>query len=395
MQTILTVNGGSSSLKCTLFKTDKGDETPLYQFKLGNILGTVRLSVKDGAGNSLPAPTPDFQDIPQQDRHRAALNTVLSWLQETAPELEVSAFGHRVVHGGELYSAPMQVDNSLLEQLSAFIPLAPLHQPYNLLLIKACAELAPSLPQVACFDTMFHVGQPAVERNYAIPRHLTEEGIHRYGFHGLSYEYIQKSLKQIDQEAAHGRTIICHLGAGASMCAVKAGGSIASTMGFTAVDGLPMGSRCGNIDPGVMLYLQRHHNYSVDDLEKLIYKESGWLGVSGISSDMLTLQQSSAPEAKEAIAMFAYRIALEVGRLSAALEGLDQIVFTGGVGENDATLRQQVLERCQWLDIHWDETANQANNSLISHSDSKVAVRVIPTNEEAMIAHHVSEVLGI
>ncbi|SIS91461.1 acetate/propionate family kinase [Neptunomonas antarctica] len=394
MQTILTINGGSSSLKCTLFKTASHEETPIYQFKLGNILGEPRITLSDSSGNKITPPTIDISHVPKNERHKAALRTVLNWLEEHAPHLRLTAFGHRVVHGGELFTAPVLIDSPTMTALEAFIPLAPLHQPYNLLLIEACQALKPDLPQVACFDTTFHVGQPAVERHYAIPRKYTKEGIHRYGFHGLSYEYIQKTLKRLSTEASLAKTIVCHLGAGASMCAIHQGKSIASTMGFTAVDGLPMGTRCGNIDPGVLLYLQRHHHMDTDALEKLIYQESGWLGVSGLSSDMLTLHQAHTPEAEEAIDMLAYRIALELGRLSAAMEGLEQIVFTGGVGENDANLRQRVLKRSQWLGAIIDDAANEASLSVINAAASKVVIRVIPTNEEAMIAHHVTEVIG-
>lgn len=391
MQTILTVNGGSSSLKCSLFTTVQEQLSLRYEFKLGNILNEPRIKIKNAQGESQPAPVMDFSDVPADQRHQAALKVVIQWLSDNAPELTLTAFGHRVVHGGEAFSQPVLIDPENLEALRAFIPLAPLHQPYNLLLIEACQALEPNLPQVACFDTMFHVGQPKVERYYALPRKLSDEGVHKYGFHGLSYEYIQKQLSSLSGDYGNHRTIICHLGAGASMCAVKNGQSVASTMGFTAVDGLPMGSRCGNIDPGVILYLQRHYDMSVDDVEKLIYKESGWLGVSGISSDMLTLQQSDQPEAKEAIEMFAYRVALEIGRLSAALSGLDQLVFTGGVGENDAQLREKILNRCEWLGISVNADANHSNESIISVERSSVVVRVVPTNEEAMIASHVLE----
>ena len=394
MQTILTVNGGSSSLKCALFSAQPQGLTPLYVFKLGNILDTPRISITDAQGNSLAAPEIDVSTTPVAQRHQTALGTVLDWLAEHAPEYPITAFGHRVVHGGEHFSAPVVVNSNTLEALRAFVPLAPLHQPYNLRLIEACQQLAPTLPQIACFDTMFHVGQPAVERHYALPRKLTEEGIQRYGFHGLSYEFIQTRLAEISPQAATADTIICHLGAGASMCAVKAGKSVASTMGFTAVDGLPMGSRCGNIDPGVMLYLQRHHGMDADALEKLIYKESGWLGVSGESSDMLSLKRSQSTSAQEAIDMYAYRIALELGRLAAALGGLEQLVFTGGVGENDADLRQNIIERSRWLGLHLDEDANVLNASVISNKHSAIPVRVIATNEEAMIAHHVTEIIG-
>ncbi|WP_028470305.1 acetate/propionate family kinase [Neptunomonas japonica] len=394
MQTILTINGGSSSLKCSLFKSGERQVTPIYQFKLGNIMGEPRITLTDGAGNKITPPKVDFSNIEKAQRHQASLSTVLDWLAQQVPHLKLTAFGHRVVHGGEHYSAPVLIDKHKVNQLKAFIPLAPLHQPYNLLLIEACHTLAPELPQVACFDTMFHVGQPAVERHYAIPRKFTQEGIQRYGFHGLSYEYIQKNLSSLSEEARVAKTIICHLGAGASMCAVKQGKSIASTMGFTAVDGLPMGSRCGNLDPGVLLYLQRHHHMDTDALEKMIYQESGWLGVSGVSSDMLALHNAHTPEAEEAIDMLAYRIALELGRLSAALEGLDQIVFTGGVGENDADLRKRILDRSQWLGIKLNDKANTGNLATVSEESSNVVVRVIPTNEEAMIAIHTTEVIG-
>ena len=237
---------------------------------------------------------------------------------------------------------------------------------------------------------MFHAGQSKLEQNYALPKKYTDEGIHRYGFHGLSYEYIQRQLSQLNDNPLN--TIVCHLGAGASMCAIKDGQSIASSMGFTAVDGLPMGSRCGSIDPGVLLYLQRHHHMSADELETLIYKQSGWLGVSGISSDMLELHNENSPEAEHAIDMFCYRAALEIGRLSAALEGLEQIVFTGGVGENDADVRERILNRCTWLGATFSPQANQNGEPLICESGSKIKIRVIPTNEEAMLAIHALEI---
>jgi len=393
MQTILTVNGGSSSLKCALFQCSDNQLEPLYNFKLGNILNdTARFKVKDAAGETLLQSSPDFSAIPKDQRHQACLQTIVDWLSQAAPESELCGFGHRVVHGGGQFSQPVVINAEAMEQLASFIPLAPLHQPYNLKLIEACQAIAPSLPQIACFDTMFHAGQSALEQHYALPRHLTEEGVRRYGFHGLSYEFIQRQLNE--QSSGHLNTVVCHLGAGASMCAIKEGKSIASSMGFTAVDGLPMGSRCGNIDPGVLLYLQRHHNMSVDDLEKLIYKQSGWLGVSGISSDMLELEQSDTAQAEQAIDMFCYRAALEIGRLSAALEGLDQIVFTGGVGENSANVRERILKRCEWLGVKFNPYANSSNDSFINSADSTITVRVIPTNEEAMIATHTQDLIA-
>lgn len=392
MKTVLTINGGSSSLKCALFAQAKHGLSGLFIFKLSNILGDARCKIINGNGETVENGDLDLSAAFRDNRHQAALQYVLNWIGEQVPKSELIAFGHRVVHGGEQFSNPMRVDSQLLMALEQYVPLAPLHQPYNLKLIRACQILEPSLPQIACFDTMFHVGQPKVERSYAIPRRFTDEGVHRYGFHGLSYEFIQRQLNQLESDNLN--TVICHLGAGASMCAVKNGQSIASSMGFTAVDGLPMGSRCGNIDPGVLIYLARHYDMDLDKLETLINKECGLLGVSGISSDMLELHQADHPHAEEAIDMFAYRIALEIGRLTAALEGLQQLVFTGGIGENDANVRQRVLDRCSWLGIRIDNNANNQGDTIISAQDSKIVVRVIPTDEEAMIATHVEEVLN-
>ncbi|WP_420555096.1 acetate/propionate family kinase [Neptuniibacter marinus] len=392
MKTILTVNGGSSSLKCALFELKGNSLTLLYCFKVGNILNTARFRVKDASGTILEQSTPDYLSVPMEERHQACLQTILDWLNQHLPESSSVAIGHRVVHGGDHFSEPCVISDEIKAQLNALIPLAPLHQPYNLRLIEACESLAPNLPQVACFDTMFHSKQSNLEKNYALPRQYTDEGIRRYGFHGLSYEFIQRQLNQLQSPSLN--TVVCHLGAGASMCAIKQGASVASSMGFTAVDGLPMGSRCGNIDPGVLLYLQRQHQMDADEIETLIYKQSGWLGVSGISSDMLELHRAEQPEAEEAIEMFCYRAALEIGRLSAALEGLEQIVFTGGVGENDADVRQRILNRCRWLGITYSEDANQKNENLISLNDSTVTVRVIATNEETMIATHVLELIS-
>ncbi|MEH6577653.1 MAG: acetate/propionate family kinase [Amphritea sp.] len=394
MSLILTVNGGSSSLKCAVFSRHEEHEACLYRFKLGNILNDAKMTVYSGSGQKLEKHQLQLDNVGPEERHQACLDRVIHWVHTQLPDCRLSAFGHRVVHGGDTFSQPVIVTPMIMAQLKQLIPLAPLHQPYNLKLIEACQQLEPELPQIVCFDTMFHAGQPAVERHYAIPREFTEAGIQKYGFHGLSYEFIQQSLQALDQDCSDKNTIICHLGAGASMCAVKNGRSIASTMGFTAVDGLPMGSRCGNLDPGVLLYLQRHYHMDADQLERFLYKQSGWLGVSGISSDMLELHHSDKPEAEEAIAMFCYRAALEVGRLSAALQGLEQLVFTGGVGENDADVRQRICEQLRWMGIELDAAANDANNDVISHADSRITVRVIPTNEEAMIALHIEELLA-
>ncbi|PSL15539.1 acetate kinase [Marinobacterium halophilum] len=392
MDTILTVNGGSSSLKCGLYALRAGELHCLFHLKVENLLGERTLfKVRDEQNSVLDEQLLDCQAVAHDARHQFALQAVLQWVEAHLPDSHLIATGHRVVHGGDLFSAPVLLDDDKLEQLQQFIPLAPLHQPYNLKLVEACRLLAPELPIVACFDTMFHAAQPRLERLYALPRRLVDKGVHRYGFHGLSYEYIQRQLTLAG--AGHFKTVACHLGAGASMCAIGQGQSIASSMGFTAVEGLPMGSRTGNLDPGVLLYLMREENMDVDALEHLLYKESGWLGISGISSDMKTLHAADDANAEEAIDLFCYRIALEMGRLTAALEGVEQLVFSGGVGENDADVRARVLQRCAWLGIKLDTDANQRNAGIISTPDSTVTVRVIPTNEEAMIATHVTELL--
>ncbi len=394
MNNILTVNGGSSSLKCALYRAvDEQEPELLYSFKLSNILAQVKVKISDGAGRLRQQLSPDFSATPPQQRYQACLDLVFDWLRQQAPDDMVTVVSHRVVHGGEAFSLPVLITADILEQLRSFIPLAPLHQPFNLKLIEACRQLLPQLPQVACFDTMFHSGQRKVATDFALPRQLTAEGIRRYGFHGLSYEFIQRRLQQLDARMAQRPTIVAHLGAGASMCAINAGRSIASTMGFTALDGLPMGSRTGAIDPGVLLYLMRHHHMDADRLEKLLYKESGWLGVSGISSDMQDLLSSDRSEAREAIDLFTYRAGREIGSLCAALEGLEQLVFTAGVGENSATIRAEISRRCGWLGVELDAAANAANQPIISTAASRVLVRVIPTDEEAMLALHCLEVL--
>lgn len=392
MSSILTVNGGSSSLKCALYELENGATRLRYGFKLSNILGDARAKISAADGQLLADLRPDFSAITREGRHQACLDLVFSWLRQQPDAREIAGISHRVVHGGEIFSDPVIITDTILSQLQAFIPLAPLHQPYNLCLIEACHNLLPEVPQVACFDTMFHAGQPKEAQQFALPRKYTDEGVRRYGFHGLSYEFIQRQLVKLD--AGRNRTLVAHLGAGASMCAIKNGQSLTSTMGFTAVEGLPMGSRTGSIDPGVLLYLMRHHHMDADQLESLLYKESGWLGVSGVSSDMQELLASDNPHAKEAVDLFTYRAAREIGSLSAALEGLDQIVFTGGVGENSAPIRAAICARSAWLGVEIDTTANAANAAVISTPASKVVVRVIPTDEEAMLALHGRELLA-
>ncbi|MFW1678668.1 acetate/propionate family kinase [Pontibacter sp. JAM-7] len=389
---ILTVNAGSSSLKCALYQVSGQQLTAEYKIKLGNLLDTPRGQLKQLTTGKQTLFDFDFSQVAAADRHEAALRHILDWLSSQQSIAPLQAVGHRIVHGGHQFDKPMRISPQLREQMAQLIPLAPLHQPFNLKLVDACHELAPEIPQIACFDTMFHTSIPELESLYAIPKTYRDAGIRRYGFHGLSYAYIQRQLQQIGTGQVN--TVICHLGAGASMCAVKQGLSIASSMGFTAVEGLPMGSRSGSLDPGVLLYLQRHYHMDTDALENMLYKESGWLGISGLSSDMLSLHNAQNPDAETAIDYFCYRAALEIGRLSAALEGLEQLVFTGGVGENDADVRQRILTRCQWLGIKINREENSRGAALISHHDSDIPVRVIATNEEAMLAHYTMEVLS-
>ena len=388
MKTLLTVNGGSSSLKCGLYQVTAEGLENLCVIKLGNLLGDgVRFSAADTSGTSLESKTIDMNAVGREQRHQAALNEVLSWLNTTYQGHQLIATGHRIVHGGNEFSAPVTITEEISSQLLQFIPLAPLHQPYNLKLIEAIRNLLPELPAVGCFDTMFHTSQSRLERLYAIPRRLSDEGVMKYGFHGLSYEFIVHQLRQSD--ASHLKTVVCHLGAGASMCAIANEKSVASSMGFTAVEGLPMGSRCGNIDPGVLLYLMREYAMDIDAIEALLYKESGWYGVSGgISSEKLELHKAKHPHAEEAIDLFCLRIAEEAGRLAAAMGGIEQIVFTGGVGENDADVRSRVIERCAWFGAELDAEANSKNAMMINSDTSSIALRVIPTDEEMMIAMH-------
>ena len=319
--------------------------------------------------------------------HDGAIAYLAAHLQQGRAEgLELAAVGHRVVHGGTQYSAPVRVDAGVLGALEKLVPLAPLHQPHNLAPIRTLLAARPELPQVACFDTAFHRTQPPLAQAFALPAEITEAGVRRYGFHGLSYAYIASVLERYDARAAAGRTVVLHLGTGASMCAVRAGASVASTMGFTAVEGLPMGTRCGSIDPGVILYLMDQRGMDARAVEKLIYQQSGLLGVSGVSSDMRTLLKSAEPRAKLAVDLFVYRIGRELGSLAAALGGVDALVFTGGIGENAAEIRARVCHDAAWLGLELDAAGNDRGGPRISAAGSRVAAWVIPTNEELVIA---------
>src|SRR5574337_491157 len=327
--------------------------------------------------------------------HEGALAYLLAFLHDRGDDARLAGVGHRVVHGGLDYILPVRVDDQVLAALDRYVALAPLHQPHNLAAIRALAAHAPALAQVACFDTAFHRHAPPLSQMYALPYALHEAGVRRYGFHGLSYEYIASVLPRIDPLAAAGRTVVLHLGSGASMCALAGGRSIASTMGFTALDGLPMGTRTGNLDPGVVLWLMDERGMDTRAVERLLYQESGLLGVSGISNDMRALLASDAPRARLAIDLFVYRIGRELGSLAAALGGLDAIVFTAGVGENSPAIRERVCGAARWLGVELDAAANAAGGARISTAASRVAAWAIPTNEELMIAHHTARVLGM
>jgi len=382
---VVALNAGSSSLKFALYTCPLGDADPVTvaNGQIEGIGDAPRLVIRDAAGQATVE-----RELPARSDHASLLQVVLQWIESHAKDHLLVAAGHRVVHGGVRFSAPVLVDPEVLAGLEALVPLAPLHQPHNLAAIRRLAEIAPGLPQVACFDTAFHHTNSALATTYALPRALTEEGVRRYGFHGLSYEYIASVLPAHAGSAAGARVVVAHLGHGASMCAMRDGRSIASTMGFTALEGLPMGRRCGRLDPGVILYLMKEKGMDFEALSDLLYNRCGLIGVSGISGDMRTLLASPAEEAREAIDLFAYRIGRELGSLAAAAGGLDVLVFTGGIGEHAAAVRARACRHAEWLGVRLDEAANDANRTRISAPDSAVAVFVIATDEELMIARH-------
>lgn len=389
---LLTLNAGSSSIKFALFR--RAAPIPAQPELVGQIDGigaTPHLKAKDAAGRVL-----DDADLPinGDGQHRAALAHLVEWLHRHEAGWTIAGVGHRVVHGAESYSHPIRLNDAHVARLKEFIPLAPLHQPHNLAGIEAMRAALPGIPQVACFDTAFHRTQPELAQMFALPRRITAQGVRRYGFHGLSYEYIAEVLpRHLDEGRANGRVIVAHLGNGASMCAMAGRKSQATTMGFTAVEGLMMGTRTGSLDPGVLLYLMDYDGMDAKALTKLLYKESGLLGVSGISQDMRELLASDRPEAREAVDLFCYRIMREIGSLAAALGGLDALVFTGGIGEHAAPVRAKVCTALGWLGLDFDAGANANRSERISAPASRVAALVIPTNEEWMLARHTAELL--
>ncbi|CAM4310784.1 Acetate kinase [Novosphingobium lubricantis] len=391
---LLCLNSGSSSLKFGLYERGGSEQDGGLELRARGKIEKI------GIEPYLLATSADGDVIAERRwlhgedmSHEKLLGELLAGIEARIGH-DLVGVGHRVVHGGAAHHAPVRVTDELLTELARFNPLAPLHQPHNLSAIHAVAALRPGIAQVAVFDTAFHQTQPPVATRIALPRRFADEGVRRYGFHGISYEYVAHRLAELDPALLNGRVIAAHLGNGASLCAMKAGESIDTTMGFTALDGLVMGSRCGSIDPGVLLYLFQQDGMDVASVESLLYRESGLLGVSGVSSDMRTLFESAEPAAKEAIDLFTYRVARESGALIASLGGLDGIVFTAGIGENSPEIRALVCERLSYLGIELDEAANRAGAPLISTAASRVAVRVIPTDEERMIARHTDALLA-
>jgi acetate kinase len=387
---LLILNAGSSSLKFSIFRD--GDPPHLiFRGQLEELMTRPRFSVRDAAGNVVGKHEWEAGTVLG---HQYAIEFLFDWgRSRMLREHRIVAVGHRVVHGGVKLTKPVMIDREILAELEALVPLAPLHQPHNVAAIKAVVRHASQLPQVACFDTSFHRSQPALAQAFALPRRYAEQGVLRYGFHGLSYEYIASRLSELDARAAAGRTVIAHLGNGASMCALRAGSSIATTMSFTPIDGLPMGTRCGAIDPGVLFHLLKE-GLEQPELEKLLYYESGLLGVSGISADVRTLLASSEAAAAEALELFVYRCGRELGSLAAALGGIDSFVFTGGIGENAVPIRARICRDARWLGLELDEEANTHNGPRLSRADSRVSAWVIPTDEELMIALHTQRVLA-
>ncbi len=387
-RSIAVLNAGSSSLKFSLFVEEFGQLRPTLRGQVEGLFTTPRFFVQDPSGTTVAETT-----WPEGTRlgHDGAIEHLFRWADaEKAKRGEalLAAVGHRVGHGGLKYFEPVRIDAGVVADLEQLVPLVPLHQPYNLAPIRALSERRPDLAQVACFDTAFHRTQPEVAQAFALPRAYTEKGVRRYGFHGISYEYIASELPQYDPRAAAGRVVVAHLGSGSSLCALKNGRSVATTMGFSSLDGLPMGTRCGALDPGVILLLLDHLHLDVRAIEALLYRESGLLGVSGISSDMRTLLASADPHAAQAVDLYVYRIGRELGSLAAALGGLDALVFTAGIGEHAAEIRARVCRDAAWLGLELDEAANAVDGPRITRSDSQVAAWVIPTNEELMIARH-------
>lgn len=388
---ILAINAGSSSIKFALFAqaTALRNLRKLYSGHVDSIGAQARFRLTDASATDENT----LEQAVTANNHAQALQIILDWLDEQTDILRLVAIGHRVVHGGLTYSQAVRIDETVIDRLKDLIELVPLHQPHALQAIDVLIAQRPHIPQVACFDTAFHTSMPPWEQLFALPRSLAQQGIRRYGFHGLSYEYITSILPAHLGEVANGKVVIAHLGHGVSMCAVNNRQSIATTMSFTPLDGLPMGKRSGAVDPAVVLYLLER-GMTTDEISDLLNHQSGLLGLSGISDDMRTLLASADPDAAEAVDYFCYHISRELGSLTAALGGLDVLVFTGGIGEHAAPVRARIGEAAAWLGLEIDPQANQANALHISSVNSKVSVWVIPTEEELMIARHTATLIA-
>jgi acetate kinase len=390
---IVTLNAGSSSIKFAVYEEDGGAPAPIATGLAQMVGGARHIAVRDAAAVVLHEQ--QWSSFDSGTFHADALARILAWRGAAFPDASVAAVGHRVVHGGVHFDRPVVVTDDVLAQLTALVPLAPLHQPHNIAGIAAAREAWPAVLQVACFDTAFHRGHPFVHDVYALPRSYYREGVRRYGFHGLSYEYVIGRLHDVAPLQAAGRVVVAHLGNGASMCAIRNGASVACTMGFSTLGGLPMGTRCGQLDPGVVLYLLGEKKLDVPALSEMLHAQSGLKGLSGISHDMRELEASDQPGARQAIDYFVSRVRYELGGLAAALDGLDAIVFCGGVGENSSSIRAKVLAGMGWLGIELDQSANRAHAEVISAAGSSVTAFVIRTDEEAIIARHAAELLNV
>jgi acetate kinase len=389
---IVTLNVGSSSIKFALFANEIDWPRLVARGEVEGADSRPKFEARDAKGELLLcAGAAAMAHAPPEN----AIRQILEWIENAFPHAVIRAIGHRVVHGGMDYAAPALIDEEVIAKLGELSPLAPLHQPHNLAGVAAARAAFPGVPQVACFDTAFHRGHSFVNEAYALPRRYYENGVRRFGFHGLSYEYVARRMKQIAPSVATGRMIVAHLGNGASLCAMRDGRSVATSMGFSALDGLPMGTRCGQIDPGVILYLLDHEGLSPSEIAAMLYEQSGLLGLSGVSHDMRTLEASPAGEAQEAIAYFVNRLRIEIGGLAGALEGLDALVFTGGIGEHSAMIRANVIRGMAWLGVKLDERANYGNEQIISTTLARTHVFVVRTDEEAMIADHTAETAGL
>jgi acetate kinase len=382
---IFTLNAGSSSLKFSLWEAETTGLRELFRGEIDKIGIAPHLSAREPSGRMVIDKR--FDEGGAKLSHEDLLRALFAWLSQQRRG-GFKAIGHRVVHGGATFTTPVRIDDHVMGSLSKLAPLAPLHQPHNLSGIRICAALQPRVPQIACFDTAFHRTMDSVARRLGLPRVYEDEGVQRYGFHGLSYEYIANELRAIDPELANGRVIVAHLGNGASLCAMHAGRSVDTTMSFTALDGLLMGTRPGALDPGAVTYLMRERTMSAVEIEDLLYHRSGLLGISGISSDMRTLLASDDSHAREAVDLFVFRAAREIGALLASLGGLDGLVFTAGIGEHASEIRSRICARCAWLGVILDERANSAGQIRVSTEASRIRVYVVPTDEEHMIAGH-------